>query len=107
MWSLLMKVQRGYVASGLLALFLATILSACSGGGSFNIANSQSADPSTNDYPIFYVKRSIPTAANITAGADDVRMMRVAFPSADLYMRASASPNAVETNITSAITTAT
>jgi|HubBroStandDraft_5_1064220.scaffolds.fasta_scaffold00930_8 hypothetical protein len=100
-----MKVQR--IANGLLAAFLATVLGACSSGASFNIANSQSADPSTNDYPIFYVKRTIPTTANITAGADDVRMMRVAFPSADLYMRASASPSAKETNITSGITTAT
>jgi len=83
-----MKVQRKNVANGLLALSMATFLAACSGGGSFNIANSQSADPSTNDYPIFYVKRTIPTMANITAGADDVRMMRVAFASADLYMRA-------------------
>jgi hypothetical protein len=102
-----MKVQRGSIASGLLAALLATVLGACSSGASFNIANSQAADPSTNDYPIFYVKRTIPTTANIMAGADDVRMMRVAFPSADLYMRASASPSAVETNITSRITTAT
>jgi hypothetical protein len=99
-----MKVSR--IANGLLGAFLATLLGACSSGASFNIANSQSADPSTNDYPIFYVKRTIPTAADITAGADDVRMMRVAFPSADLYMRASAAPNAVETNITSRITAA-
>src|SRR5580704_8604966 len=101
-----MKVQRKNVVNGLLALCMATLLAACSGGGSFNIANSQSADPSTNDYPIFYVKRTIPTMANITAGADDVRMMRVAFASADLYMRASASPSAKETNITSRVTTA-
>ena len=113
MWSRLeMKVQRGWVAkqrvlAGLLAVSLVTLLDACSGGGSFNIANGQKADPATNDYPIFYVKRSIPTMANITAGADDVRMLRVAFPSADLYMRASASPSAKETNITARITTAT
>src|SRR6201996_1247685 len=99
-----MKLQRAIVASGVAALALC--LSACSGGGSFNIANSQAADPSTNDYPIFYVKRTIPTMAEITAGADDVRMMRVAFPSADLYMRASASPSAKETNITARITAA-
>ena len=49
---------------------------------------------------------TIPTAANITNGADDVRMMRVGFASADLYKRASASPSAVETNITSRITAA-
>jgi len=100
-----MKVSR--IANGLLGAFLATLLGACSSGASFNIANSQSADPSTNDYPIFYVKRTIPTAANITAGADDVRMLLVGFPSADLYMRASASPSALETNITSRITAAT
>ena len=93
--------------AALLAVSLVTLLDACSGGGSFNIANSQKADPATNDYPIFYVKRTIPTMANITAGADDVRMLRVAFPSADLYMRASASPSAKETNITARITTAT
>jgi hypothetical protein len=100
-----MKVSR--IAIGLAAATLATLLGACSSGASFNIANSQSADPSTNDYPIFYVKRTIPTTANLTAGADDVRMMRVAFPSADLYKRASASPSAIETNITSRITAAT
>ena len=105
-----MNVRRGSVATGwraaVLALFLGGALQACSGGGSFNIANGQKADPATNDYPIFYVKRTIPTPANITAGADDVRMLRVAFPSADLYMRASASPSAKETNITARITAA-
>ncbi len=108
-----MNVQRGYIvarraaATTFLALSLGLTLSACSGGGSFNISNSQTADPATNDYPIFYVKRTIPTKANIAAGADDVRMLRVAFPSADLYMRASASPSAKETNITARITTTT
>ena len=106
-----MKVQRGCVTkqrllSALMAVSLITVLGGCSGGGSFNIANSQKADPATNDYPIFYVKRTIPTMANIAAGADDVRMLRVAFPSADLYMRASASPSAKETNITARITAA-
>jgi hypothetical protein len=106
-----MNVQRGRLPDRFLATLLALLplafLDACSGGGSFNIANSQAADPGTNDYPIFYVKRTIPTPANIAAGADDVRMLRVAFPSADLYMRASASPSAKETNITSRITAAT
>ncbi len=101
-----MRLHCGRIGGGLLAAFVAVFLGACSGGGSFNIANSQAADPSTNDYPIFYVKRTIPTTADITAGADDVRMMRVAFASADLYMRASASPSAKETNITARITAA-
>ncbi len=106
-----MNVQRGHIANrplaSFLALLLVTALDACSGGGSFNISNSQKADPATNDYPIFYVKRTIPTMANLQAGADDVRMLRVAFPSADLYMRASASPAAKETNITARITSTT
>ena len=80
-----MQMQRGLIASGAAAI-LALFLSACSGGGSFNIANSQSADPSTNDYPIFYVKRTIPTTQNITNGADDVRMMRVGFASANSFI---------------------
>src|ERR1700733_2638199 len=95
---LVMKVSR--IAIGLAAATLATLLGACSSGASFNIANSQSADPSTNDYPIFYEKPPSPRAADLAAGADDVRMMRVAFPSADLYKGASASPSAIETNIT-------
>jgi Hydrazine synthase alpha subunit middle domain len=105
-----MKVQRGCAKrrwlTALATVSLITVLGACSGGGSFNIANGQKADPATNDYPIFYVKRTIPTMANINAGADDVRMLRVAFPSADLYMRASASPSAKETNVTARITAA-
>jgi hypothetical protein len=79
-------------------LGLIVLLSACSKNGSFNIANHQSSDPATVEYPIFYVKRTVP------AKADDLRMMRVFFPSADLYMRASASPSATETNITARIT---
>jgi hypothetical protein len=106
-----MNVQRGHIMSRpvaiFLAMFLVVALDACSGGGSFNISNNQAADPATNDYPIFYVKRTIPTMANIQAGADDVRMLRVAFPSADLYMRASASPSATETNITTRVTSKT
>ncbi|MDB6088928.1 MAG: hypothetical protein JWN85_1712 [Gammaproteobacteria bacterium] len=73
---------------------LAGSLAACSGGGSVNLGNGQVADPATVDFPIFYVKRTIPTQT------DDVRMLRDAFPQADLYKRASASPSATETNIT-------
>ena len=48
-----MSVRRVYVATRLLATFAAAaFLNACSGGGSFNIANSQQADPATNDYRI-------------------------------------------------------
>jgi hypothetical protein len=98
-----MKLLGGF----LVALAAAAILSGCSSGGSVTIANSQGADPATVDYPIFYVKRTIPPTT------DDLRLLRNAVlptktqtvvPKADLYMRASASPTATETNITTRIT---
>ena len=90
----------------LLPLALLAALAACSGGGSVNIANSQSVDPATVDYPIFYVKRSVPTTQAGLLQQDDLRILSVAVPSADLYMRASASPSAAESNITARITAA-
>ena len=93
-------------AAAALALCLALTLGGCggSGGGSVNLANSQGPDPGTVDFPIFYVKRTIPTTADGDVAQDDLRTMRVAFPSANLYMRAAASPTAPETNITARIT---
>ncbi len=97
----------GGVALVLIAVAAAAGLSACSSGGNVAIANSQSADPATVDYPIFYVKRTIPPTT------DDLRLMRNAVlptanqlvvPKADLYKRDSASPSANETNITTRIT---
>lgn len=81
-----------------LALCGGLALAACNGDGSVNIANSQASDPATVDFPIFYVKRTIPKSS------DDLRLMREAVPQADLYMRASASPSAPEVNITARIT---
>jgi hypothetical protein len=96
---------RGLAAAALI-LGLALLLAGCggAGGGSVNIANSQGPDPGTVDFPIFYVKRTIPQTATGTVIQDDLRMMRVTFPQADLYMRSAASPNAPETNITARIT---
>ncbi|HEX8757624.1 MAG TPA: hypothetical protein VF745_14905 [Steroidobacteraceae bacterium] len=93
-------------ATALVLCLAAMLLGGCggSGGGSVNLANSQGPDPGTVDFPIFYVKRTIPTTANGDVAQDDLRMMRVATPSADLYMRSAASPNAPETNITAHIT---
>ena len=89
-----------------LILCLALALAGCggSGGGSVNLANSQGPDPGTVDFPIFYVKRTIPQTAAGTVVQDDLRMMRVTFPQADLYMRSAASPSAPESNITARIT---
>lgn len=94
-------------AAGLLSLCAAAALSACSGNAHIDIANSQTANPATVDFPIFYVKRTIPPQT------DDLRMLRTAVlpmakqltaPKADLYKRDSASPSATETNITTRVT---
>ena len=90
-----------------LAACAAAILAGCSPNAHLDVANSQTADPATVDSPIFYVKRTIPPTT------DDLRLMRQAVlpmanatvvPKADVYMRASASPSAVETNITTRVT---
>jgi len=83
---------------------VAAALAACSNGGSVNIANSQTIDAATVDYPIFYVKHTVPTTAAGTLQQDDLRTMRDLVPSADLFERASASAAAAETNITARIT---
>jgi hypothetical protein len=87
-----------------LGVLAAALLAACNGGGSVNIANSQNTDPATVDYPIFYVKHTVPTTTAGTLAQDDLRIMQEVNPSADLYMRAAASPSAAETNITARIT---
>ena len=92
------------LAVALLTAALAASLAACSGGGSVNIANSQLSDPATVDFPIFYVKRQVPLNSNGTVVQDDLRVLRDAAPSADLYKRATASPSATETNITARLT---
>jgi len=83
------------------------LMGGCSGNAHIDVANSQSADPATVDFPIFYVKRTIPP------DTDDLRMLRDAVkptndqlvvPKADLYMRKSASPSADEVNITKRMT---
>ncbi|HYL70397.1 MAG TPA: hypothetical protein VEY89_03750, partial [Candidatus Dormibacteraeota bacterium] len=94
-------VMRGAVVA---TVALAAVLGACSSGGSVNIANSQAGDPATVDFPIFYVKRQVPLSATGTLQQDDLRILRDAVPSADLYMRATAAPSAKETNITARLT---
>src|SRR5579864_9597437 len=79
-------------------------LSACSSGGNIALGKSQVADPATVDFPIFYVKRQVPTNPDGTLMQDDLRIMRDIVPSADLFMRASASASASESNITARIT---
>ena len=84
--------------AALCAVLLAFTLAACSGGGSVSVGGGQSPDPATVDFPIFYVKRTIPV------DTDDLRKLRVTTPSADLFKRDRASPGAAETNITARVT---
>jgi hypothetical protein len=86
------------VARLLGALLCTALLSACSGGGSINLGSGQSADPATVDFPVAYVKRTIPQEQ------DDLRQLRDAVPDADLYVRDRASPSAPERNVTERIT---
>ncbi len=93
------RVLRGALVCAALG-----VLAACSSGaGSIETASGQTADPATIDFPIFYVKRyADPTKAQ--ASAMDLRMLRFAIPSADLFMRSRAAPSGTETNITARIT---
>ena len=70
---------------------------ACSNGG-VNLGGGQGEDPGAVDFPIAYVKRTIPV------GQDDPRQQRDAVPDADLFMRNRASPSSAEIDITGRIT---
>jgi hypothetical protein len=104
-----MKVERENVntvtrvpalaTTALCAALLAIALAACSGGGSVHVGSGQTPDPGTVDFPIFYVKRTIPLVT------DDLRQLRDTAPSANLFKRDRAAPGATETNITARVTT--
>ncbi|MBS0420525.1 MAG: hypothetical protein JSR66_22650 [Proteobacteria bacterium] len=83
------------------------LLGGCSGNAHIDVANSQTADPATVDFPIFYVKRTIPpTTDDLRALRDAVKPTndQLVVPKADLFMRRSASPSADEVNITTRVT---
>jgi hypothetical protein len=103
-------IARLTLRSMLLAA-VAAIAAGCGGGNScqdqITIGASQSCsgggDAVTQDFPIFYVKRPVPV---LTPGMQpsNVLKLREFEPNSDLYMRASASPSATETNLTAALT---
>ena len=76
------------------------LLAACSSGtGTVQTAGGQAADPPQSDFPIFYIRRySVPKTQ------DDLRLLRNAVPSADVFMRSNASPTGTEVNITASVT---
>ena len=94
---------RSWSAVGLFAA-CALALGGCSSGGAVDLGDNQAGDPATVDFPIFYVRRAVPLNTDGTLKQDDLRIQRDAVPNADLYMRATASPSAKETNITARIT---
>ncbi len=107
-WQILKQWATGARSWRAVGLFAACTLAlgGCSSGGSVDLGNSQTGDPATVDYPIFYVKRPVPLKADgITLVQDDLRIQRDVVQGADLFMRASASPSAKETNITARLTT--
>jgi hypothetical protein len=92
------RVLVGGLARAAACVAVALALGACSPGSKVNLGSGQASDPATVDFPIFYVKRSIPMMS------DDLRILRPPVPQANLFKRATASPSATETNITARIT---
>lgn len=90
---------RSAPASAALMLLAALGLAACSGGGSIDIGSGQGADPATVDFPIAYVKRSLPDPMD-----DDLRDMRTFRVDADVFVKNRADASVAERNITERIT---
>jgi len=90
----------------------AAVIAACGSRGNPSIGNGQSTVGQNVDFGIAYIKRSIPagtTSDDTTALAklrakDDVTRPRNFWSQADVYLRTSASPEGVETNITASVT---
>ncbi len=88
-----------------LASACALVLTACGGsGGSVAIGSGQGPDPATVDFPIAYVKRTLPTDPQAMQLEDDARLLRTFNVDADLFLRDRASPSSPERNITQSIT---
>ena len=91
---------RAGLRLGALSACLATLLlAACSSGGNIDIGSGQRADPSTIDFPIAYVKRTLPDVAN-----DDARDMRTFLVDADVFVKDRADASVAERNITDRVT---
>ncbi len=101
-----MKVATARAVRGAVALVIAaacSVLAACSSGGNgtdVTIGSGQNQDPVTLDFPVFYVKRPVPTEEELEDLPDDARELRRFQIGADLFMRDRASVSAPEINIT-------
>jgi hypothetical protein len=87
-----------------LASCAAFALNACSGGGGVSLGSGQGADPATVDFPLAYIKRTLPTDPQAMQPEDDARLLQTFNVDADLYLRDRASPSAPERNITQRVT---
>jgi hypothetical protein len=95
------KAMRNFViCSAFAAVLLAGGCSTNGGGGTVTIVDSQPPDSQTTDFGIAYVKRTVPPQTT----QDDLRLRRVFFASADLYILNPTNNGGNEVNITSRIT---
>lgn len=87
-----------------LACLGALALTACGGGSSDSVGlgSGQGPDPATVDFPIAYVKRSLPAPPE--EFEDDAKLLRAFNVDADLFLRDRASPSVPERNLTQRIT---
>jgi len=90
-----------------LSLLATLFIAGCTGGGAGVSGSGQDADPVVVDFPIAYVKRSIPTELD-NNGVEQPASVTLRepvnfFPGAALYIRDRATPSAAETNITDGI----
>lgn len=96
-------------AGALVAAAAAALLAACSSGSGNGVnigSGSSSNDTVSPDYPIAYIKRALPDAADPAAEPleDDLRVQRVWNGPADVWLRERSAPSALEKNITERIT---
>lgn len=98
-----MTEQRNSAAQGAVGLVLMA-LAACSPGSNVDIGSGQSPDPVAADFPMAYVKRTLPM--DMAQAQDSLVELRDATPDADadVYVRDRADPTAPEHNITERIT---
>ncbi len=101
------RTPAGTAGSGRLLLAgiaCAAALSGCGGGNSESVSlgSGQGPDPATVDFPMAYVKRSLP--APPMEFEDDAKVMRAFNVDADLFLRDRASPSVPERNVTQRVT---
>jgi hypothetical protein len=91
----------------LTGILAAVVITACTSGGAGVETSGQSEDPVVVDFPIAYVKRSLPVEVDNNGDpqpAEEVLREPINFfPGAALYVKDRASPSAAETNITDGI----